>query len=55
MPCIGVNFRNKRVNGHVILQLGLMVRKPLGVDWVSMQYRIIDSAAIIGKDKDVFA
>jgi len=50
-----LDYGNKRVNGHVILQLGLMVRKPFGGFWVSMQYWIIESAAIISKDKDVFA
>ncbi len=55
LPCIEANIRNRRVNGHVILQLELMVGKPLGGCLVSMQYWIIDSAAIISKDKDEFA
>jgi len=50
-----VHFRNKRVNGHVILQLGSMVRKPHAGFWIYMQDWIIDSAANISKDKVVFA
>jgi hypothetical protein len=48
-------FGNKRVNGHVILQLGSLVRIPHGGFGNSMQDRIIDSAAIISKDMGVFA
>ena len=51
----GSNFRNRHVNGHVILQLGLMVGKPLRGRMISMQYWIIDSAAIISKDMDELA
>jgi len=50
-----MHFRNKRVNGHVILQPGLMVRKPFGGLMVSMQDWIIDSAATISKGEDVIA
>jgi len=50
-----MSFRNKHVNGHVILQPGLMVRKSISGLMFSMQDWIIDSAATIGKEEDVIA